>query len=139
MLTDLNATTRKEILQELLVPVLESNPNLDPAATLAALCEREEMGSTAMGEGVALPHCKIHGLSRITLAAGRSMKGVAFAQTPGQELCRIFFLILAPANEAGQHLRVLAQLARRAKDPSFRSDLLLSDTSDQMWQVITAP
>lgn len=139
VLPHLTATTRKDVLQELLSPVLAAKPDLKDLDILSALCRREEMGSTSVGDGVALPHCRTSGLSRITLAAGRSLKGIAFGQSPGDEICRLFFLILAPENEAGQHLRVLAQLARRAKDPIFRSDLLLAETSEHMWRVITAP
>ena len=139
VLTGLTASTREGVLQELLDPIYKLNPELRGYDTLAALCEREDMGSTAMGDGVALPHCKISGLDRIILGAGRSKNGIAFGRSADEELCTIFFLILAPANEAGMHLRVLAQLARRAKDPAFRSAILLSETTEQMWQVITAP
>lgn len=139
VLTSLAATSRKGVLQELVAPVVELHPELVRHDIVEALCQREEMGSTAMGEGVALPHCKIPGLEKILIAAGRSRTGIAFGQTPDSELCNIFLLILAPETEAGLYLRVLAQLARRAKDPSFRSDLLLSETREQMWQVITSP
>lgn len=139
VITDLAASTRQGVLSELVDPVLKQHPDLKKSDLVAALGHREDMGSTAVGAGVALPHCKSPGLDQITLAAGRSRRGVAFGQPPGNELCHIFFLILAPENEAGQHLRVLAQLARRAKDPVFRSDLLLAENSEQMWQVITAP
>lgn len=139
VLTDMTASGREEALQELVSSLLNLHPELTGHDLVNALCEREKLGSTAVGEGVALPHCKTPGLDRIYLAAGRSRKGVLFDLGVGAQLCHIFFLILAPEHEAGQHLRVLAQLARRAKDAVFRSEILLSKNRDEMWQVITTP
>lgn len=140
VLPDVIARTRKDLFAELVAPLLSVHPELKGYDVVRALCEREKLGSTAVGEGVAIPHCKSPGLTRMAIAAGRSRQGIEFGTPPEQqELCHIFFLILAPENEAGQHLKVLAQLARRAKDAVFRSEILLAAGQRQLWQTITAP
>jgi PTS system nitrogen regulatory IIA component len=138
VLPDLRAANRDAVLAELLDPLQTLHPELRAFDLLDALCAREKLGSTAVGEGVAIPHGKVPGLGMVLLAVGRSRKGIDFAASDG-EPCYLFFLILAPEYGAGQHLRLLAQIARRAKDPLFRSEMLLAETSEQLWQTITAP
>lgn len=138
VLPKLEARTREAVLEELTRPLLAQHPELAGFDVVHTLCERENMGSTAVGDGVAIPHGKVPGLQHVALAVGRSLEGVDF-NAPDKKLCHIFYLILAPVTEAGQHLRLLAQIARRAKDPVFRSEVLLAENRAQLWQTLTAP
>ncbi len=138
VLPDLKATTQKKVLEELLAPLQLLHSELQHFDVLGALCEREKLGSTAVGEGVALPHTKVPCLQQVVLAAGRSHKGIPFG-AQDQSLCHLFFLILAPEQGAGQHLHLLAQIARRAKDAVFRSEVLLAANKEQLWHIITTP
>ncbi len=133
----MRAATREDVLTELVEPLVAARPWLDRHALVDSLREREHMGSTAMGNGVAIPHGKAAGLESALLVFGRSREGVAFSSS--EKDCHIFFLILAPEEEAGQHLRLLAQIARRAKDPVFRSEVLLAGNREQLWRVLVAP
>lgn len=138
VLPDLRAETREAVLAELAAPLVALHAEIKDFDLGRALCEREKLGSTAVGEGVAIPHSKVPGLASLALAVGRSQKGVDFT-APDGELCHLFFLILAPVQGAGLHLRLLAQIARRAKDPVFRSEMLLAETRRQLWQTVTNP
>ena len=138
VLPDLQAQTQDAVLAELAAPLVALHPELKRHDLVHTLCEREKMGSTAVGDGVAIPHGKVPDLETVILAVGRSHKGVEFA-APDHAPCHLFFLILAPEQGAGQHLRLLAQIARRAKDSVFRSEMLLADNQKQLWQTITAP
>lgn len=138
ILPDLKATTQDAVLEELVTPLLKQHPELDRNDVVKTLCDREKMGSTAVGDGVAIPHGKVPCLSTVALAVGRSRGGIDF-HAPDKELCHLFFLILTPESGAGLHLRLLAQIARRAKDPVFRSEMLLAESRGQLWQTLTAP
>ena len=138
VLADLKGKTKTDVLTGLVAPLLVLHPELRSVDVVSVLNQREELGSTAVGEGVAIPHGKVPGLSRLLLAVGRSSEDIDFNAPDGQP-CRIFFLILVPEHGAGQHLRLLAQIARRAKDPVFRREVLLTETADQLWQTLVAP
>lgn len=138
VLPELAAETREAVLAELVAPLVSLHPEVKGVDLVRALCNRENMGSTAVGDGVAIPHGKVPNLTTVALAVGRSRNGVPFAAPDGQP-CHIFFLILAPEQGAGQHLRLLAQIARRVKDPVFRSEVLLAENREQLWQTLTTP
>lgn len=138
VLPELTAQTQEAVLAELAAPLVALHPELGGFDLVRALCEREKMGSTAVGDGVAIPHGKVPYLTTVELAVGRSREGIPFA-APDNQPCHIFFLILAPEREAGQHLRLLAQIARRVKEPVFRSSVLLAETRELLWQTLTTP
>lgn len=135
---DLKAKTPNGVFEELLVPLERAHPGLLHDQLVETLCAREKMGSTAVGDGVAIPHGKVPGLEHVLLAVGRSLEGIDFG-APDKQLCHIFFLILAPEQGAGAHLKLLAQIARRAKDSVFRSEVMLADDSAQIMHALTAP
>ena len=78
------------------------------------LFEREQLGSTGIGEGVAIPHCKIDGLDGVALAIGIAQRGVDFDAADGQAV-RLFFLIVSPPEDPATHLKVLAAVSRWLK------------------------
>ena len=138
VLADLTAKTKTELLAELAAPLVVLHPELQSVDVVSILRQREELGSTAVGEGVAIPHGKVPVLSHLALAFGRSHAGIDFS-APDHQLCHLFFLILVPGNGAGQHLRLLAQISRRARDPVFRQEVRLAEDAAQLWQVMMAP
>jgi PTS system nitrogen regulatory IIA component len=89
----------------------------------AALSAREQLGSTGVGEGVAIPHAKIPGLSHLTACFARSAEGVAFDAIDEQPV-RLIFVLLVPENSAGAHLKALARISRLLKNESFRTRLM---------------
>jgi nitrogen PTS system EIIA component len=131
----LRAETKEGVLRELSEAVCRRLPALSPARLTAVLMDREGLGSTGIGEGVAIPHGKIPGIDRLVAVFGRSPAGVQFASLDGKP-ARLFFLILAPENSAGMHLKALARISRLLKDQRFRARLLAAEGAEGLSQVL---
>jgi len=110
------------VLAALARPVAAAT-GMDGAALAAALAAREKLGSTGIGEGVAVPHCKVPGLASLTAALGRSREGVDFRSLDGKPT-RIFVALFAPERAGAEHLQALARVSRLVKRPEFRKALL---------------
>lgn len=78
------------------------------------LREREELGSTGIGSGVALPHCKLKGIDRVVLAVATSAQGVDFGAVDGEPV-RLFFMVLSPVKDPAAHLQSLAAISKWVK------------------------
>ena len=129
------AETKEGVLRELSGVVCRRLPALSPDRLTAILMDREGLGSTGIGEGVAIPHGKIPGIDRLVAAFGRSRGGVQFASLDGKP-ARLFFLVLAPENSAGMHLKALARISRLLKDQRFRERLLAAEGAEGLSQVL---
>ena len=98
----------------------------------SALMAREELGSTGVGEGVAIPHAKIAGLGQLVACFGRSLGGVEFAAIDYQPV-HLIFVLLVPENSAGAHLKALARISRLLKNESFRAQLLQLPSAETIY------
>lgn len=125
IVADMAATDKEQALLELAKAV--SRAHVDEKTVHAVLLERERHGTTAVGNGYAIPHGKLPGLDRMVLAFARSVAGVDFA-APDNAPCRFFFTVIAPAGAAGQHLGLLGSIARLAKDAAFTNRLAQAKT-----------
>jgi PTS system nitrogen regulatory IIA component len=119
---DLAATTKKGVLEELVALLARNGKVKDSKATVDILLERERLGSTGIGQGIAIPHAKTDQTDQVTAAFGLSRRGVQFDALDG-EPAYIFFLLVAPPNAAGLHLKALARISRLLKDKFFRQSL----------------
>jgi mannitol/fructose-specific phosphotransferase system IIA component (Ntr-type) len=133
----LRGTHRDAILEELvaLIPELSAKPEARQTL-LRALQEREQLCSTGIGDGIALPHARnaIVGLvPRTVLVFGRHNTGVAFGAIDNQPT-RLFFLLVAPT--VSQHLQILACLSRLLRDPKLRGQLLTADQPEKICEAI---
>ncbi len=127
---DMAARTRKEVLRELADALSLHTSEIAAAELLDLLMEREKLGSTAMADGIAIPHARFDSLDRIVLGFGRSPEGVAFESIDGLPT-HLFFLLVAPKKEGSAHLLTLARLSRVLSDERFRQRLLeLEDVDD---------
>jgi PTS system nitrogen regulatory IIA component len=97
--------------------------------------ERERLGTTGIGDGVAIPHGKVKGINRPIISFGRSKEGLDFESMDGQPTY-LFFLLVAPENSSGIHLQVLAKLAKILKSSSFRRRLIRAGTKHELYQTI---
>lgn len=131
----LRAETKEGVLRELSEAVCRRHPYLSPDRLTSILMDREGLGSTGIGDGVAIPHGKIPGIDRLFAVFGRSPGGVQFASLDGKP-ARLFFLILAPENSAGMHLKALARISRLLKDQRFRGRLLAAEGVEGLSQVL---
>jgi PTS system nitrogen regulatory IIA component len=135
ILPDLSAKTKGEVLAELIAPLKGVEPGIDLQKSLNILKEREKLGTTGIGDGVAIPHGKVEDLDRIILVVGRSVTGVDFDALDFKP-CTIFFLVLAPEQAAGMHLRILAHISRLLKDEEFRRGFVEADNRDEILDML---
>jgi len=104
IIANLNAHDKKGVLEELSGVITDQEPSLNRGYLLQILLERERLGSTGIGEGVALPHGKVNKLDRLLVSFGRSLEGLSFDSIDDQP-AYLFFLLVAPENSAGAHLQ----------------------------------
>jgi len=131
----LTSENKSEVLKELVAPLGKKYPELDTDQAVRVLLDREKLGTTGIGDGIAIPHGKLENLDKVILVVGRSSSGIEFEALDNKP-CSIFFLVLAPEQVAGMHLRILAQVSRILKDEAFRSAFLQADTHDALWELL---
>lgn len=132
----LNATDKRGILEELAAYMSGHHSRIDRATLSKVLIERELLASTAIGEGVAIPHGKLGSVGEIVACLGRATTGVEFDSMDGQPTY-LFFVLVAPESSTGAHLKALARISRVFKDPEFRKRLLAAPDAEAMYQVVS--
>lgn len=135
IITDLKAHDKKGALEELSQIITEQEPTLNKGLLLQILLERERLGSTGIGEGIALPHGKVKKLNRLMVSFGRSIEGLGFDSVDDQP-AYLLFLLVAPENSAGAHLQALAKISRLLKDSNFRQRLMQAKSREEIYQII---
>jgi len=103
---------------------------IEPARIVKALLDRERLGSTSVGGGFAIPHCKIDGLEGVEIALVRFAAPVEFG-APDDNPVRFFFVVLSPPDQPAAHLQILSQIARILKREDLRSELLSVASADE--------
>jgi PTS system nitrogen regulatory IIA component len=132
---ELRARDKKGVLEELASIVSAHEPSLDKDSLVRVLLERERLGSTGIGDGVAIPHGKFQGIHQPIISFGRSRKGLDFESMDGQP-AYLFFLLVAPENAANVHLKTLARIAKILKNSSFRKILMDAPTREEIYRTI---
>ena len=135
IILDLKAKDKNGVLEELAEVVTNHEPSLDTGSLIRVLLERERLGSTGIGDGVAIPHGKFRGVTHPIISFGRSLKGLDFESMDGQPAF-LFFLLVAPENSASVHLKALAKIAKIIKNGSFRKVLMEASTKKELYQTI---
>jgi PTS system nitrogen regulatory IIA component len=110
---------------------------LDARAVLAALSEREHLGSTGVGEGVAMPHARLEGLDRLFALFWMLESPIAFDAIDDKPV-DLVFVLLVPAGAETVHLKTLAKVARKLRDTTTRSRLRAADDPKVVWRTLTA-
>jgi nitrogen PTS system EIIA component len=124
VIADLKATTKKELIEEMVIAMVEAGAfeKKHKVKIIDVLMAREALGSTAIGQGIAIPHGKTDCVDKLVAGLGISRKGIDFDALDG-EPAHIFFLLAAPIDSAGPHLKALARVSRLLKDKYFRESL----------------
>lgn len=135
IVADLQARDKNRALSELTDALIASDPSLDRDDVIEVLQEREKLGSTGIGDGVAIPHGKLAGIPELMLAFGKSKAGVDFESMDGQP-AHLFFLLVAPEESVGVHLKTLARISKLLKDAAVRQKLLDATDREAIYQVI---
>jgi PTS system nitrogen regulatory IIA component len=135
IIPDLKARDKKRAIEELAEALVVRNPSMDKDSLVRVLLERERLGSTGIGDGVAIPHGKFHGISEPVISFGRSLKGLDFESMDGEPVY-LLFLLVAPENSASIHLKALARIAKILKNGSFRKTLMEVSGRKELYQTI---
>jgi len=135
VVADLEANNKDEVLKLLAGKVANEVSGLDADEILAVLMEREALGSTGIGGGIAIPHGKLAGLENVVVLFARSGQGVDFVAVDGKPV-HLIFLLLAPEGAAGIHLKLLAQISRMLKRHELRDELQEITTAEGLYSLI---
>lgn len=134
---NLQATDKKGAIEELIDLLIEAKKiePKDRGKLVKALLDREALGSTGIGQGIGIPHGKLEGVRELVAAFGLSQKGVDFESLDG-EAVHLFFLLVAPEDSTGPHLKALARISRLLKDKFFRNTLRKAKTVEEILAII---
>jgi PTS system nitrogen regulatory IIA component len=135
IISDLSARTKSEVLAELVSPLAAKFPQLESKRMAQVLMDREMLGTTGIGDGIAIPHGKLDSIEQVLVIVGRSRQGVDFASLDHKP-ANIFFTVLAPSTVVGLHLKLLATVSRLLKDESFRQAFVAAPDQDKLWQLL---
>ena len=135
VIADLSGKEKSEVLEEIANQLADIPAGLDPVQVLRVLQDREKISTTAIGEGVAIPHGKLPTVEKIWGLFARSLPGVDFASLDG-EPTHLFFTLIAPQDAAADHLKALARISRLLKDSDLRQRLLAAANSQDLYDII---
>ena len=136
IVAELNGTGKKEVLAELTDALLKSDPSLARDDVLKVLMERERLGSTGIGDGVAIPHGKLKDIDRLLISFGLSRQGVDFDSMDSKP-AHLFFLLVAPEESVGIHLKTLARISKLLKSTTVRERLQSAVDSAEIHRIIS--
>ena len=133
----LKANTKEGVLRELLQPLLNSKNVKSESIVLTTLLRRETLGSTGIGKGVAIPHCRTLAVSQVNVVAGISKKGIDYHAIDKKNVY-IFFLIVAPPQEkSSQYLPLLGKIVEIVRDAKIRRLLKNVDVFSEFLKIMT--
>ncbi|MET3691312.1 PTS system nitrogen regulatory IIA component [Methylobacterium goesingense] len=135
-MSSLRARTKKAMLQEISAHAVRQLPALDEREVFETLLQRERLGSTGIGDGVAIPHGKLPGLDRLFGLVTRLEKPVDFDALDGQPV-DIAFLLLAPEGAGADHLKALAQVARLLREPGILERIRAARDASALYALLT--
>jgi nitrogen PTS system EIIA component len=132
---DIKGKNKKEVISELADLLVKAKKIQDKEKIVKVLLEREELGSTGIGQGIAIPHGKTDQIDDVVIAFGSSKQGIDFESLDGEPVYLVF-LLLAPMESSGVHLKALAKISRLLKDKYFRQALRDAKNVDDVIKVI---
>ena len=135
VIANLRATSKPQVLGEMATHVSETQTGIDAGRLRKVLEDRELLASTAIGDGIAIPHGKLEAVPQLLGVLGRSQAGLEFDSIDGKPT-HLVFMLVAPTNSAGAHLKALARLSRLFRDAMFRQKLLEASDAAAMYDVI---
>lgn len=135
VLSDLRSSQKPEVLRELAAAIAVREPGVSSQELVRRLMEREQLGSTALGEDLAIPHAKLDSVPKLVACLGRSRRGIDFGAEDGRKT-HFFFVLVAPKHSTGDHLKALARISRLFRHEGFRSRMKDADSSQDMHRII---
>jgi PTS system nitrogen regulatory IIA component len=132
---NIKASDKEGVIRELVDLLAKAADIKNKEELVRALMARESLGSTGIGQNIGIPHAKSQGVKELVAAFGLSKKGVNFDSLDGDPVY-IFFLLIAPEESAGPHLKALARISRMLKDKYFREMLMKSVDEKEILRII---
>lgn len=135
--TDIEVTDKESVIHAMVTALQESGKIAEDQfdSIVEAILKREELGSTGIGRGVAVPHTKHPSVNELVSTVAVSEKGVAFDSLDGEKV-HLLFLLISPPDRPGDHLRALENISRQLRDDTFCSFLKQSKTPTDVWQLL---
>lgn len=137
MFPDLSGTTLEEALRELSAGLARAGVVRDPDDLARRLIERESMGSTGLGAGLAIPHIKVRDLADLVVSVGVSRQGIDFRASDGIPVTLVF-LVLSPLDAPALHLQALARISRVIRMPGVAGSLRSASTARELAETLRA-
>jgi len=137
VISDLQGKDKPSILKELSSVLVKPCQVVSVEELLQVLLEREKLGSTGIGEGIAIPHGRLKKLRNFFISFGRSLKGVDFDSIDGKPT-QLFFLVMAPENSAVENLKLLSRIVALLKESSFKKRLIDAHSQKELFQILSA-
>lgn len=134
IISDLKAVDKKEAVKELAAAISTTTKASDKQIA-EVLMDREHLGSTGIGGGIAIPHGKLDLIESTVIGFGLSKSGVEYDSLDNKPV-HIFFVLLTSENSTGNHLKVLAQISKLLKMDQFKNSLLTADSVDNIYNLI---
>ena len=135
VISRLSGGGKGEVLAEMSNHLAKHQTGIDPVALRKVLEERELLASTAIGDGIAIPHGKLDTVEQLVGTLGRSVSGLEFDSIDGKPT-HLVFMLVAPSSSTGIHLKALARLSRLFRDADFRRRLIEAADDGAMYRVI---
>ncbi|MGA0024343.1 MAG: PTS IIA-like nitrogen regulatory protein PtsN [Burkholderiales bacterium] len=135
ILPDADLTSKKRVFEQAGL-LFENNQQISRSLVFDSLFAREKLGSTGLGQGVAIPHGRIKNLKNATGALIRVRNAVPFDAPDGQNV-KLVFVLLVPERATDEHLQILSELAQMFSDRNFREKLIVAATAEELQQLIT--
>lgn len=134
---NLAASDKEGAIREMVQALVEAGeiPADQAESIVRAIMKREELGSTAIGRGVAVPHTKHPSVERLVGTVAVSNEGVDFASLDG-ETVQLFFLLISPPDRPGEHLRALEKISRHLREDTFRKFLKQAKSAEEIDQLL---
>ena len=134
---DLDATTKEGVIRELIHSLIASGSLTaeQEEPIVQAIMKREELGSTGIGRGIAVPHTKHSSVAQPVGTVGVSRQGVDFQSLDGEKV-QLFFLLISPPDRPGDHLRALENISKQLQDDTFCRFLKQSKTANDVRQIL---
>lgn len=135
--SDLAAEDKESVIREMVQALLDAGAlaSAEFESIVKAILKREELGSTGIGRGIAVPHTKHQSVDRLVGAVGVSAEGVDFDSLDGEKV-NLFFLLISPPDRPGDHLRALESVSRQLRDETFCRFLKQAKTPDDIQQLL---
>ena len=134
IITDLASSNAEGVLSELCHPIAATT-GVETQVLITALLAREQLGSTGVGDGLAIPHARVDALRELVASFGLSRAGIDFKAIDSKPTT-FFFVLFAPPGVHGGHLNALARISRIFKTPAFRDSLLQARGGEKIYQLI---